>query len=62
MEGVPFLSVAERDDLIASLKEAEVRIAAGEYTEHNPETFVEELMKMRAAALRKRSRMKFEGS
>ena len=62
MEEVPILSDAERDELIASLKEAEARIAAGEYTVHNPETFVDELMKVRAATLCKKRKMNFRVS
>ena len=36
MAEVPVISDAERDELIASLKEGQARIAAGEYTVHNP--------------------------
>ena len=55
MEEVPVVSDTERDDMIASLKAAEARIAAGQYVEHDPDTFVERLMDIRAAALRKKA-------
>ena len=55
MAEVPVISDAERDELIASLKEGQARIAAGEYTVHNPDTFVEHLMELRAAALRRKT-------
>jgi len=51
MEEVPILSDEERADMIASLKAAEARIAAGQYVEHDPDTFVERLMSIRAAAI-----------
>ena len=51
MEEVPILSEEERSDMIASLKEAEARIAAGQYVEHDPDTFVDRLMEIRAAAI-----------
>ena len=51
MEEVPILSDEERADMIASLKAAEARIAAGQYVEHDPDTFVERLMAIRAAAI-----------
>ena len=55
MEEVPVVSDTERDDMISSLKAAEARIAAGQYVEHDPDTFVERLMDIRAAALRKKA-------
>jgi hypothetical protein len=51
MEEVPVLSESERADMLASLQVAEARIAAGEYVVHNPETFVDEMMAIRATAL-----------
>ena len=52
MEEAPILSGKERAEMIASLKAAEARIAAGEYVEHDPDTFVDRLMDIRAAAIR----------
>ena len=54
MEEAPILSEKERAEMIASLKAAEARIAAGQYVEHDPETFVERLMEVRAAVIRNR--------
>ena len=51
MEEAPILSGKERAEMIASLKAAEARIAAGEYVEHDPDTFVDRLMDVRAAAI-----------
>jgi hypothetical protein len=51
MEEVPILSEEERADMIASLEAAEARIAAGQYVEHDPDTFVDRLMEIRAAAV-----------
>jgi len=51
MEEVRILSEEERADMVASLKEAEARIAAGEYVEHDPDTFVDRLMAIRAVAI-----------
>jgi hypothetical protein len=39
MEEIPVLSDEERAALIASLKEAEARIAAGDYAEYDPDRF-----------------------
>ena len=41
VEEAPILSDEERAEMIASLKAAEARIAAGEYVEHDPDTFVD---------------------
>jgi hypothetical protein len=54
IEEAPILSEKERAEMIASLKAAEARIAAGQYVEHDPETFVERLMEIRAAEIRNR--------
>jgi hypothetical protein len=37
--------------MLVSLRAAEARIAAGEYVVHNSETFVDEMMAIRAAAI-----------
>jgi hypothetical protein len=55
MEEMPVISDAERDELIASLKEAEAEIAAGNFTIYNPDTFVDEMMAVYRAAKAKRS-------
>ena len=55
VEEVPVLSEAERDELIASLKEGQARIAAGEFTVHNPDTFMDEMMAVYRAAKVKKS-------
>ena len=55
MEEVPVVSEAERAKMIASLKAAETRVAAGRYVEHEPDAFVDRLMQIRADALRKKS-------
>ena len=51
-EEAPILTEEERADMIASLKAAEARIAAGQYVEHDAGTFVDRLMDVRAAAIR----------
>jgi len=55
MEEVQIPSDEERAEMLASLKAAEARIAAGDYVVHNPETFVDEMMAIRAAALAKKA-------
>ena len=52
MEELPILSDDERAEMVASLKAAEARIAAGEYVEHDSTTFVGRLMSVRADAIR----------
>jgi hypothetical protein len=54
VEEAPVLSEKERAEMIASLKAAEARVAAGQYVEHDPETFVDRLMEIRAAEIRNR--------
>jgi len=54
MEEVTILSEKERAEMIGSLKAAEARIAAGQYVEHDPATFVDRLMEVRAAEIRNR--------
>ena len=39
MEEIPVLSETERADLVASLKEAEARIQAGEGIDYDPKNF-----------------------
>jgi len=51
MEEVPVLSAAEREDFMAGLREAEEDIAAGRGTPFDPDTFVEDMMRRRAAYL-----------
>jgi hypothetical protein len=53
MEEALLLSEEERADMVALLKEAEARVASGEYVEHDPDTFVDHLMEVRASAVRK---------
>ncbi len=50
MEEVPILDEEERAEMLASLKEAEARIAAGDYVVHDSSTFVDQMLAMRAAA------------
>ena len=52
MEEVLILSEEERADMVAVLKDAEARVASGEYVEHDPDTFVDHLMEVRASAIR----------
>ena len=52
MEEVVILSEEERAEMVAVLKDAEARVASGEYVEHDPDTFVDHLMEVRASAIR----------
>ena len=52
MEEVAILSEEERAEMVASLKAAEDRIAAGQYLDHDPDTFVDRLMAIRAVVIR----------
>ena len=54
MEELPILSEEERAEMLASLKAAEARIAVGQCAEHDPDAFVDRLMKVRAAAIRRK--------
>jgi len=54
MEELPILSEEERAEMLASLKAAEARVAAGQCVEHDPDTFVDRLMKVRASAIRRK--------
>jgi hypothetical protein len=54
MEELPILSEEERAEMLASLKAAEERIAAGQGVVHDPGSFVDRLMKLRAAAVRRK--------
>jgi len=44
MEEIPVLSDEERAALLASLKEAETRVASGDFSEYNPEAFKSRLL------------------
>ena len=55
MEELPILSEEERAEMVASLKAAEARIAAGQYVEHDSTTFVDRLMDVRADAIRNKT-------
>lgn len=44
MEEVPILGEEERAEMLASLKEAEARIAAGQFTVFEPRAFQERLL------------------
>jgi hypothetical protein len=50
LEEVPILDDEERAEMLASLKEAEARIAAGEYVEYDPATFKDHLLAIYKAA------------
>ncbi len=52
MEEVLILSEEERADMVAVLKDADARVASGEFVEHDPDTFVDRLMEVRASAIR----------
>ncbi len=52
MEELPILSEEDRARMLSSLKAAEARIAAGQYVEHDPNTFVDRLMNVRATGIR----------
>lgn len=54
VEETLLLSEEERCDMVASLKDAEARIAAGQYDEHDPDTFVDRLMEVRASAIERK--------
>jgi len=44
MEEVPLLSESERAELLASLKEAEARVKAGEAIDYDPQEFKKRLL------------------
>ena len=54
VEETLLLSEEERSDVVALLKDAEARIAAGQYVEHDPDTFVDRLMEVRASAIERK--------
>ena len=56
MEEVPIISEAEREELMASLREGQARIANGECAPLDPNTLADRFMAVRAAALRKMSK------
>ena len=52
MEEIPVLSEEERAELVASLKEAEARINAGQATDYDPLTFKQRLIDIYRSAKR----------
>jgi hypothetical protein len=50
MEEVPVLSDEEKASLLASLKDAEARIKAGQGVDYDPKTFKERLLKLYRSA------------
>jgi hypothetical protein len=46
MEEIPVLNERERDELLASLKEAEAQIKAGDYTDYDPKKFKDRLQRI----------------
>ena len=46
MEEIPVLTDEERAELLASLKQAEAQIKAGDYTEFDPKKFRERFMRI----------------
>jgi hypothetical protein len=52
MEELPVLSEQEREDLLASLKEAEAQIKAGDYIEFDEASFKDRLLGLYRAAKR----------
>jgi hypothetical protein len=54
-EEVDIPSDAERAELIASLRAAEARIAAGRFIDHQKETFVDRWSEARARVLREKA-------
>ena len=52
MEEVPVLTPEERAALVTSLEEAEARVKAGQFIEHDPATFKERLLNIHRKAKR----------
>ncbi len=52
MEEIPVLAEEERAALLASLKESEARIKAGDYTDYNAKEFKDRLLGIYRAAER----------
>jgi hypothetical protein len=52
MEEIPVLTDGERAELLASLKEAEAQIAAGNYSEYDPKEFRARFMRAYRGAKR----------
>ena len=50
MEEMPVLSETERAEMLASLKEAEARVAAGQYSVFDPATFKDRMLAIYHAA------------
>ena len=48
---IPTVSARKCAEFLQSLKDAEARIASGQFIVFDPETFVERLMKLRADAI-----------
>jgi hypothetical protein len=52
MEEIPVLTAEERAALIASLEEAEARVKAGQFTEHDPAALKDRLLNIYRSAKR----------
>jgi hypothetical protein len=52
MEEVPVLTESEREELLASLKDSEARIEAGDYTVYDPKKMKERLLRIYRARKR----------
>jgi hypothetical protein len=52
MEEIPILGERERAELLASLKKAEAQIKAGDFTEHDPKTLKERMLRIYRAKKR----------
>jgi hypothetical protein len=52
MEEIPVLSESEHADLLASLKEAEARVKAGQAIDYDPKTFKKRLLDIYRGAKR----------
>jgi hypothetical protein len=50
MEETPVLTEEERAEMLASLRDAELRISAGQYAEYDPSTFKDRLLAIYRAA------------
>ena len=52
MEEIPVLGERERAELLASLKEAEAQIKAGDFTEYDPKTLKDRMLRLYRAKKR----------
>jgi hypothetical protein len=52
MEEIPVLSDKEREELVASLKQAEARVKAGQAIDYDPKTFKDRLVAIYRGAKR----------